>query len=265
MRKDLFDESNLVDAFRSVPAPAPRLTRLRAVPAPRRRFRFGLVAFVGAVSAATASVAVGVQLVRTPPPQPPVASAIAGAPTPQTPTSAVPTVVVVPGTASATVPQTPKPGATAPSGAPVAAQTAAPVATPHPSNVVVEAETFVPEGSPPSHYPVVRSDSGASGARDLVYWWTASAGTTASVPQTSQLALRVRGDQCEGAPLMVVSIDGTALPAVAVTSPTWTTMTLPVNIPAGNHHLTVAYTNDVTTSACDRNLRVDQVTFVAVP
>lgn len=83
----------------------------------------------------------------------------------------------------------------------------------------------------------------------------------ASVPQ---LAVRARGDQCKGAPRMVVTVAGKRLLNTEVSSTTWHTFVIQGTIAAGTHNIAVSYPNDLFAGRhCDRNLRVDVVTLGA--
>ncbi len=109
----------------------------------------------------------------------------------------------------------------------------------------------------------VLTDRAAEGGRSLQIWSNGTAtGTLARAGATSALSLRVRGDQCGGAPQMRVSLDGRELSTTTVPQTAWTTVRVPVAAPAGDHRVAVAFTNDHRTASCDRNLHVDAVTAV---
>ena len=77
--------------------------------------------------------------------------------------------------------------------------------------VTVEAETLsLPAGT----------GQAASGA--LKIWSTATASGSLSSRATRRITVRARGEQCGGAPRMIVSVDGRVALDVKVTATTWT-------------------------------------------
>src|SRR4051794_9995337 len=107
----------------------------------------------------------------------------------------------------------------------------------------------------------VFSDSTAAGGQALLIWSNAAAAGTLSTSGAQSIRVRARGDQCSGAPQMVVAVDGKTVLTESVSSSTWATYGADVGLADGSHKLTVAFTNDYSASGCDRNLRVDSVTF----
>lgn len=105
----------------------------------------------------------------------------------------------------------------------------------------------------------VISDVDASGGRALGIWSNISAQATVSLPAGRELVVRARGDQCEGAPRMTVSIDGLRVLDRSVPERVWTDVRVPIDLAAGRHDVKVAFTNDRLTKACDRNLFVDSL------
>jgi endoglucanase len=115
---------------------------------------------------------------------------------------------------------------------------------------------------------MVRQDPTASGGRSLLIWSSAAAGGTGTTRAARRVAVRVRGDQCAGAPEVAVELDGRRVLTAAVTSTTWTSIAADAAVADGEHALAVRFTNDAVASGCDRNLHVDAVTFsstAAVP
>jgi hypothetical protein len=112
----------------------------------------------------------------------------------------------------------------------------------------------------PSSAGQVFADSAASGAQGLLIWSngtaTAAYATTASAP----LNVVARGDSCAGPAHMVVAVDGNAVLSQDVAT-TWTTYTTPASVAAGSHSLAISFTNDYMGGGCDRNLRVDSLSF----
>ncbi|MGY4709452.1 carbohydrate-binding domain-containing protein [Mycolicibacterium sp. CBM1] len=129
------------------------------------------------------------------------------------------------------------------------------------TTVVVEGETMTVT---PAKAGSIFNDTGASGRKALLLSTNSTASKTVTLPATTSVVIRARGDQYKGAPQMTVSIDGTVVSTVSVSSTKWTDYTIPVTLAAGTHTITVAFTNDLRQSASkDRNLRIDQITFVA--
>lgn len=108
----------------------------------------------------------------------------------------------------------------------------------------------------------VFNDSSASTGRALGMWANSTATATLSLPAVVKVVVRAKGQRCQGMPTMVVGIDGTTVGTTTVNATTWTDYATTVNIPAGSHAVTVAYTNDARSLLCDRNLLVDKLTFV---
>jgi hypothetical protein len=77
----------------------------------------------------------------------------------------------------------------------------------------------------------------------------------------SQISVRARGDQCEGAPRMIVRIAGQVVLGAEVTNTRWQVFTAEVSIASGSGAVSITYPNDHVTSHCDRNLRLDVVTL----
>ena len=98
----------------------------------------------------------------------------------------------------------------------------------------------------------------ASGGREVVFVRNAAITKTVSVPASTRLSVRARGDQCAGAPNMRVTVDGSEVMSVQVPGTGFLDYVTDVNIPAGSHTFAVSFTNDFA-SGCDRNLRVDKV------
>ncbi len=128
------------------------------------------------------------------------------------------------------------------------------------TTATIEAETLaLPAGS-----GEVFSDGGASGGSALLIWSNAEATKRVASPASNGLVVRVRGDVCEGAPRMVVKVDGAEVLSKEVPETGWTDHAATGALASGEHDIAVAFTNDYT-SSCDRNLRVDKITFGAAP
>ncbi len=133
-------------------------------------------------------------------------------------------------------------------------------ATAQAASLAVEAEAL----SLPTSAGQVFVDRAASGGAALLIWSPGTAAGSATIPASSALVVRARGDQCQGAPLMTVTVDGTSVGTVPVASAVWQDYTLAGAWTAGTHQVRVGYPNDYRDTTCDRNLRVDSVAAVPV-
>lgn len=123
------------------------------------------------------------------------------------------------------------------------------------STTTVEAEAFsLPSGSGQTF-----SDGSAGGGKGLLVWSNATASKTVTTATITKLTVRARGDQCSGAPKMSVSVDGRGLMSRTVSATSWTNYNVSVSRAAGSHRFDISFTNDRTTSSCDRNLRLDRI------
>ena len=113
----------------------------------------------------------------------------------------------------------------------------------------------------PASAGMVFPDSSASSGRALLIWSDGKASGTVTTVSAQSISVRARGDQCEGAPHMVVSVDGSPVLSVDVTSSGWAGYSANRVLSDGAHTITIAFTNDHLGGGCDRNLRVDRVGF----
>src|SRR5215208_2000167 len=104
------------------------------------------------------------------------------------------------------------------------------------------------------------ADSTASGGRALQIWSNGTASATMASTGLQQVWVKARGDQCGGAPRMVVSLDGRTVMTKDVSASTWTVFSASIGAANGLHTVAVSFINDYRTAKCDRNLRVDKVT-----
>ena len=105
------------------------------------------------------------------------------------------------------------------------------------------------------------ADSAASGGRALLIWSNASASKTVALPGAATgLTVWAKGDQCNGAPRMKVSVDGKTILTAYVTSTSWAPYSALVAVAAGTHVVKLTFDNDYYRS-CDRNLRADRLAF----
>lgn len=139
--------------------------------------------------------------------------------------------------------------------------TASTTATATPPNVTIEAEALVV--NPPRATSIVK-DNSASGKKALNFSTNASATTTVTLPDFTNVVIRAKGDQYNGAPIMTVSVDGNIVSTTQVSATTWTDYTIAIEGTAGTHVLSVAFTNDISSGkGKNRNLQVDKITVVA--
>jgi endoglucanase len=129
----------------------------------------------------------------------------------------------------------------------------------HAATTTVEAESM----ALPSSSGMTFADSTASGGRALLIWSTGTATAKVTTTAGRRLVLRARGDQCSGAPRMVVALDGTTVLDALVPATSWTDYGADVPLANGTHTLAVSFTNDAMAGGCDRNLRVDVATVTS--
>lgn len=106
-------------------------------------------------------------------------------------------------------------------------------------------------------------DSRASAGKALLVWSNGTAqGTVSLATAATSLQVRARGDQCSGAPVVRVAVDGVAVGSRTVSATAWTTYTLGGTWAAGTHRVTLTFGNDYL-AGCDRNLWLDRVQLVS--
>ncbi|PRC46076.1 hypothetical protein C6A85_91930, partial [Mycobacterium sp. ITM-2017-0098] len=128
-------------------------------------------------------------------------------------------------------------------------------------NVVINAESMTL--SSPSRGAVF-SDPTASGGTALVLNQNTTASKTVALPAFTNIVIRAKGDQFQGAPQMNVSVNGKVAAKVAVAATAWTDYTVPFKGAPGTYTVSIAYTNDrYSRGKGDRNLRLDTVTVVS--
>ncbi len=110
------------------------------------------------------------------------------------------------------------------------------------------------------------SDGAASGQAGLLVWSNGTAdGSLTAGAAAGTLVVRARGDQRNGAPLMVVTVYGTPVGTVSVASSTWTDYPLAGSWPVGAHRVQLGFANYASGPGCDRNLRLDRIQFLPSP
>lgn len=122
---------------------------------------------------------------------------------------------------------------------------------------IVEAESFtLPPGAG------VVSDSSASGGRAIRLNSNGTATIQGPLNSASdRIVVRARGVLCNGAPRMVITMDGVQILNASVSSTSWTDYPITTNTTAANHTMTISFTNDYSTRRCSRDLLVDKATF----
>ncbi|MDP9442945.1 MAG: glycoside hydrolase family 6 protein [Actinomycetota bacterium] len=108
----------------------------------------------------------------------------------------------------------------------------------------------------------VFSDGAASGGEGLLIWSNGTAAASTSTTSASAwLAVRARGDQCEGAPQLRIAVNGMGGTTLAVSSSGWADYVVPVDPAPGAKRIEATFLNDHATPWCDRNVRLDSLVF----
>jgi hypothetical protein len=132
-----------------------------------------------------------------------------------------------------------------------------PIADAADSTVEAEAMKVVPA----SAGSTVR-DSSASGGVALTLTASSTASTTVALPASASVVVRAKGQQCNGAPTMNLTVDGKAVSTTSVSSSSWANYTTPTSIAAGSHTVGIGFSNPLR-FFCTRSLSLDKVTIVA--
>jgi endoglucanase len=130
-------------------------------------------------------------------------------------------------------------------------------ASPASAQTTVEAEAL----QRPTTSGQVFADAAASGGAGLLLWSNATASGSTSM-SAGRIVVRARGDQCSGAPRMVVRVNDKQILSASVSSPTSADHAAVFPLTAVRS-IKVSFTNDYRTKACDRNLRLDRITLAA--
>src|SRR6185312_8875462 len=93
-------------------------------------------------------------------------------------------------------------------------------------STTIEAENFT---VPSDFGGRVYTDTSASGGRAVSFWSNDSISTTVTTVAGSQLVVRAFGDQCNGAPNLVLAMDGSNALSTAVPAGSWTNYTVAKN------------------------------------
>src|SRR3954454_9693606 len=90
----------------------------------------------------------------------------------------------------------------------------------------------------------IAADSTASGGLSVALSGKGSLAATVTAPSpVTGVTVRAKGDQCLGAPVLAVRLDGTTVATFTVTSTSWANYSAAAPLPAGAHALTLAYRN----------------------
>jgi len=111
----------------------------------------------------------------------------------------------------------------------------------------------------------IKHDPTATNQRALVFTRRASVRLRRTIVRAGALVIRARGDQCQGAPVMTVSVDGHRVGKVTVGASSWTDYQVPAHVSRRRHKVAVGFANDhIVRGVCDRNLWLDSVSFTNV-
>ena len=133
-----------------------------------------------------------------------------------------------------------------------------------------EGETMSPT---PNDGVAIRNiaDSSASGGNTISFRKSPSYAVKqySTAATADQVTLRMRGDQCDGSPTAIVSIDGFPAHSIDVATTALADYTLPIDTgtegAAGTHAIKVEFDNNLVTGTCDRNIYLDTVAFRQLP
>lgn len=123
--------------------------------------------------------------------------------------------------------------------------------------ILYEAESFsLPTGS------AISSDSTTSAGQyvGILRNGAITKSITLDNPAT-EIAIKARGSNCAGNANFTLSVNGKSLTTKTV-STSWSSYSQTVNLPAGAHTLSIAFTNDYSARKCDRNLYIDTVSLL---
>jgi glucose/arabinose dehydrogenase len=130
-----------------------------------------------------------------------------------------------------------------------------------PQNVAFEAESMSGWGTGLAATNV--ANPLASGGRSVKLLRNTAITKTLTLPAgMNAITVRARGAQCDGPPLMQVTIDGAQVMSAAVDATSFTDYSsgFPA-LSAGQHTIRIAFTNDHMRTGCDRLIEVDRVTL----
>jgi len=136
-----------------------------------------------------------------------------------------------------------------------------------PSVVKVEAEAMTGDGA-------TYSDTNASGGKAVKLIASGSISATTATDADRSLVITANGNQCDGAPVMQVAVDGKTVATQLVAATDWTQYNYTLPLDKGSHTIKISYTNPhkktftllwiFTWTVCTRSLRVDSASYIGV-
>ena len=118
----------------------------------------------------------------------------------------------------------------------------------------------------PSGKGKVFRDRRASGGRGLVIYRPATAKKRLRTPALARIDVRAKGRLCNGAPTMVVFVDGKRVKTARVRAKGWRNYRTHVSIPKGVHRISVGFRQDYRKPGrCNRDLKIDVVKLMPKP
>ncbi len=116
----------------------------------------------------------------------------------------------------------------------------------------------------------VVSDTAASGGQAMKLTSNDTGTYTATTDPITMVTVRARGDNCDGAPTMQITLNGQVVAKQTLTSTSWTDYAFPVSATAGSNSLQIGFTSSHTAYwlwnvACVRALYVDKATLTTEP
>lgn len=120
--------------------------------------------------------------------------------------------------------------------------------------------------------PGVTAISDASADQGAAIRFSNNASATGQVTLTaaaSQIVVRAKGIQCNGAPQMVINVDGVQVLTTSVSSSSWADHSASISLAAGTHDVSASFTNDYSSNkgksgnkSCDRDLYIDKISAI---
>lgn len=112
------------------------------------------------------------------------------------------------------------------------------------------------------------NDTAASGGKAVKL--TKNSTGTVATDAVSAITVTARGDNCEGAPTMQITVNGQVVAKQSVSASSWTSYTFPVSTTAGSSSVQISFIDAhqaywLWTVACTRALYVDKATLTTQP
>lgn len=140
------------------------------------------------------------------------------------------------------------------------------LAAPRPATGAAATNLEAEKMSLPASKGKVFRDARASARQARSIQKPADATKQVATPAVEQISVRARGEQCKGAPLMTVLVDGKRVMAKRVFAKRWTYYRSGVALKKGAHKVRVRFSSDYRVPRkCDRALKVDVVKFEPAP